>query len=336
MTMSLTHVVAVLCAVQLVASSVILQGIQPSTSILPNVALKKQTWQSSTLAEGDSSRAVDGNADPNWAGNSCSHTAAGDKNPWLAVDLGTQYNVVGIELTNRADCCPERENNLIIGLTNTAPNVTPPTGTAITICGRGPTVATAGQVIKVTCAAGAAPARYVVVMSPQEYLTICEFRVSATELPLTLTNVALKKQTWQSSTFSTTAGDSSRAVDGNTIPNWSVGTCSHTAAGDKNPWWAVDLGKKYNVVGIELINRADCCPERGNNLVFGLTNTAPNVTPPTVNSVTICGNGPAVAAAAQVIPVSCPAGLAPARYVVVLSPQEYLTICELEVLATDV
>ena len=74
--------------------------------------------------------------------------------------------------------------------------------------------------------------------------------------------------------------------------------------------------------------------ERENNLVIGLTNTAPNVTPPTVSSVTICGRGPAVATAGQLIAVSCAAGLAPARYVVVLSPQEYLTICELEVYGT--
>merc|ERR1712176_1556632 len=36
-------------------------------------------------------------------------------------------------------------------------------------------------------------------------------------------------------------GYASRAIDGNVNRNWSGGSITHTASGDRNPWWQVDL-----------------------------------------------------------------------------------------------
>ena len=52
------------------------------------------------------SRAVDGNRDQKWTGNSCSHT--GDiLKPWWLVDLGHTYEVSSLRIYNRVDCCGE-------------------------------------------------------------------------------------------------------------------------------------------------------------------------------------------------------------------------------------
>ncbi|GMH44436.1 hypothetical protein BSKO_12388 [Bryopsis sp. KO-2023] len=72
-----------------------------------NLALKKPTMQSSTAYKGVSSRAVDGNKNPNYPKNSCTHTV-NSNNPWWVVNLGASYVVTRVVITNRADCCSER------------------------------------------------------------------------------------------------------------------------------------------------------------------------------------------------------------------------------------
>ena len=65
----------------------------------------KPAWQSTTYYDGVAGRAVDGNRNSNWSGNSCSHTAGGDMSPWLAVDLLVPINVGYVAVVNRNDCC---------------------------------------------------------------------------------------------------------------------------------------------------------------------------------------------------------------------------------------
>ena len=53
----------------------------------------------------------------------------------------------------------------------------------------------------------------------------------------------------------------SYAVDGNTNADWSTG-CACTYAngiGTDDPWWAVDFGEQKFVVGVDVVNRGDCC-----------------------------------------------------------------------------
>uniref|UniRef100_UPI00398EF1EB fucolectin-like n=1 Tax=Pristiophorus japonicus TaxID=55135 RepID=UPI00398EF1EB len=72
-----------------------------------NVALKGTATQCATAYSGDASRAIDGNANTKWGGNSCTHTPA-QKDPWWRVDLKDTYRVSTVTITNRADCCSER------------------------------------------------------------------------------------------------------------------------------------------------------------------------------------------------------------------------------------
>ena len=60
--------------------------------------------QSSEGFGGKAGRGVDGNANSQWGGASCTHTQITPQ-AWWAVDLGTQSTVTRIEVVNRADCC---------------------------------------------------------------------------------------------------------------------------------------------------------------------------------------------------------------------------------------
>ncbi len=68
-------------------------------------------------------------------------------------------------------------------------------------------------------------------------------------------NVAKSGKASQSSTAY--GGDASRAIDGNTDGRFDKNSVSHTAEGDKNPWWEVDLGTEMVVDRIRLWNRTD-------------------------------------------------------------------------------
>ena len=72
-------------------------------------------------------------------------------------------------------------------------------------------------------------------------------------------NVARGQPAYQSSTFIGTKNvawewSASLGVDGST----DIASCTHTLE-DLNPWWAVDLGARRNVIRVDLTNRADCC-----------------------------------------------------------------------------
>ncbi|XP_028400814.1 uncharacterized protein LOC114523946 [Dendronephthya gigantea] len=68
-----------------------------------NYAFAQPTWQSSTEADGVSSRAVDG-CNYRHDQNTCMQTKL-QYEPWWAVDLGQELFVTGVRITNRADCC---------------------------------------------------------------------------------------------------------------------------------------------------------------------------------------------------------------------------------------
>ena len=74
----------------------------------PNIARGKETSQSSTIAGGVSSRAVDGNTSGQWGDGSVTHTGGGGEE-WLQIDLGNISPFIQeIKLFNRQDCCGER------------------------------------------------------------------------------------------------------------------------------------------------------------------------------------------------------------------------------------
>ena len=71
------------------------------------------------------------------------------------------------------------------------------------------------------------------------------------------------------------------AVDGD------VRTFTHTADGDLEPWWEVDLGARSRVGSVRVVNRVGCCNERLYNLDLTLVDDDGAVTwaPPRVNVV---------------------------------------------------
>ena len=73
-------------------------------------------------------------------------------------------------------------------------------------------------------------------------------------------DIALFKHTAQSSTTMS----SYKAVDGNNATDYLSHLCTHTHY-DNPPWWEVDFGKIYNITGVEITNRGDCCGERLRN-----------------------------------------------------------------------
>ncbi|MCP3941452.1 MAG: hypothetical protein GY710_08225 [Desulfobacteraceae bacterium] len=85
-----------------------------------NLALGKETMQSSTGWDGVSSRAVDGNMDGNYSGaNSVTHTQ-NDLNAWWQVDLGVSSDIFEIVINNRTDCCADRLSNFYVFVSNSS------------------------------------------------------------------------------------------------------------------------------------------------------------------------------------------------------------------------
>ena len=67
------------------------------------MARNKIASQSSESYGGIPSRAVDGNHNTDFSSGSCSQTNEGSAKPWWYVDLGQQYLIESVALTNRGD-----------------------------------------------------------------------------------------------------------------------------------------------------------------------------------------------------------------------------------------
>ena len=78
------------------------------------------------------------------------------------------------------------------------------------------------------------------------------------ERPLSASiNLALGQPTIQSSTAY--GGDAARAVDGDTDGSWGNNSVNHTAPGQGENWWQVDLGGLQPIGEVVIYNRSDCC-----------------------------------------------------------------------------
>ncbi len=77
-----------------------------------NLALNKPAYQSSDYGSTAlAGKAVDGNADSNWASGSCTHTKK-EQGAWWAVDLQAEVTVNSVKVTNRGDCCGESDQRI--------------------------------------------------------------------------------------------------------------------------------------------------------------------------------------------------------------------------------
>ncbi|MEZ5940580.1 MAG: GDSL-type esterase/lipase family protein [Planctomycetaceae bacterium] len=95
------------------------------------------------------------------------------------------------------------------------------------------------------------PARFVRIELPgdKRILTLAEVEVFSGGK-----NVARDGKAKQSSTNG--GGEAAHGIDGNKHPDWGKGGQTHTNnAGEKNPWWEVDLGKAVDIEKIAVWNR---------------------------------------------------------------------------------
>ncbi|CAL8326207.1 unnamed protein product [Gadus morhua 'NCC'] len=85
-----------------------------------NVALSGTAIQSTTFLGGVAERAIDGNSDPHWEHNSCTHTNSTAK-PWWRLELPGVYRVSEIQVTNR-NTARERLNGVEVLIGNSMAN----------------------------------------------------------------------------------------------------------------------------------------------------------------------------------------------------------------------
>lgn len=246
-------------------------GAQPAPAPRVNLAKGKRAMQSSVGYDGKPELAIDGNRNPAYDAKTTTHTADGDKMPWWQIDLGAVYKVDHIRIFNRADpCCRERivGANLMVS-DQPFPN---PDGMA----SQRKKVFPIKDVRPVyDFPIGGAPVRFVRVQLPKPgALSLAEVEIFGAPTPLAgpvagtppgqppqqLVNLTRGKRATQSSEGY--GGKAVLAIDGNKNPDFNAKSISHTADGDKLPWWEVDLGAVHKVVAIRVFNRADCCAER--------------------------------------------------------------------------
>jgi hypothetical protein len=83
-----------------------------------NVAQGQTATQSSTYAGAAASRAVNGDTNGVWSGNSLSCTASGFQ-PWWQVDLGGLHDINAIDIWNRTDGCQDRLDDFYVFVSDT-------------------------------------------------------------------------------------------------------------------------------------------------------------------------------------------------------------------------
>jgi hypothetical protein len=226
-----------------------------------NLARQKSARQSSTAFGGEAGRAVDGDTNGRYSGNSVSHTAD-ERESWWEVDLGRVEEIAEVRIWNRTDEHGDRLVNFVVLISErpfSGKNLAALLQDRSVWNGSHPS--TAGE--KTVIAANTI-GRYVRVQLRQKnFLALAEVQVMGAVTAKAAVvfgpgaggqNLALKKAVRQSSTGF--GGDAARAVDGNTQGDFTRGSVSHTAQ-EKEPWWEVDLGRMEDIAEIRLWNRTD-------------------------------------------------------------------------------
>lgn len=216
---------------------------QPDDFEQENIALYKETSQSSILYGAESSRAVDGNINGDYGQWSVTHTKL-EEHPWWTVDLGEIYDISEVIVYNRTDNCSDRLSDYEVSIldsnqsqvwSNYQENM-PDKG-----------------LIKLRT--GGIAGRYVKIqLRGSNYLSLAEVVVHGYRK-----NLALEGSATQSSTEY--GGNAYKAIDGDTSGDFSRGSVTHTS-NENQAWWMVDLGDEFNLSEINVFNRTDACTDR--------------------------------------------------------------------------
>jgi hypothetical protein len=265
-----------------------------------NLALGKMTAQSSTYPGGDSSHAVDGNADSNFYDGSVALTYA-DPHSWWQVDLGQVRQIGRIEITPRSDWCPTCLYPYMV-IVSDYPIID--TDITDTDASQWPYL----MRVKVNASyQNKVPinrsGRYVrIALQNQNYLQLAEVKV------IEQFNSAQARYATQSS-IPYVGYDASKAVDGVTSGLTGSGDVAITNYETK-PWWQVDMGFVQPIREIHIwSSNVTCCvysnPKKG---LYVFTSTSPitgdplTTSQPGVNTFYVSAQGwPAV------VPINVPA-----------------------------
>ncbi len=166
--------------------------------------------QSSTNGAGVASRAIDGNYNGAWNGNSVTHTLPTDTNSWWQVDLGAPRAIDSISLYNRTDCCGGRLSNFSVLASNDSSFTT-------TVYDSGNQAAAVGA--SASYAGVGATAQYVRIRrdglstTNESVISLAEVEVLG-PAAFNYTNLALTSSASQSTTLTNAATpDASKAID---------------------------------------------------------------------------------------------------------------------------
>uniref|UniRef100_K1RE62 Neurogenic locus notch-like protein n=1 Tax=Magallana gigas TaxID=29159 RepID=K1RE62_MAGGI len=145
-----------------------------------------------------------------------------------------------------------------------------------------------------------------------------------------LPNIAIGKPAEQSSTFHDY--NAANAVDGNRGTNFLVHKCAHTADGDTNPWWRVDLQTVYYITSVRILNRGE---DQYTDVSFRLQGVTVTVGLTESDVYTPCGFFAGPGSASQLVVIDCPTS-PQGRFVKISKTTEYLTLCEVDVFGVPV
>ena len=239
-------------------NAVVPRSDNPTTSAT-NIALNKPVSQSSTYGNGVASFANDGNLTGSspWGNADLQHTAR-ENQAWWEVDLGESYEIESFKIYNRSDCCQNELSDFYVFVSDTefGPSATLASTLANSSVNSERIQGNPQAVYEIpTVLTG----RYVRIWNNKNNSPVHMAEVEVYgSAPCTLENLALGKNTNQSSTYGN--GVASFAIDGNltgTSP-WANADLQHTAR-ENQAWWEVDLGESYEIQSFKIYNRSDCC-----------------------------------------------------------------------------
>lgn len=284
--------------------------------VLDNVALNKEASQSSEGSDFDSAGgAVDGNKDLKL----CTLSKE-ESDPWWRVDLENVYNISAVTITNR-DVNSISLNGAEIWIGNSM-EIYDSKNVRCAVISHIP----GGRTFYFSCSA--TEGRYVTVLLPgsKKVLSLCEVEVFPASHANPVSNVALKGEATQSSTYS--FATASKAIDGRRNPYYNSGFCSQTLGNQADPWWRVDLRNTLIITSVKVTNRRDCCAERLDGAEIRIGNSVEN----NGNNNPRCASISHIRAG-KTYTYYCDGGSMEGRFVNVIIPgnRKTLTLCEVEV-----
>ncbi|KAK7478849.1 hypothetical protein BaRGS_00029948, partial [Batillaria attramentaria] len=141
----------------------------PWPAVFKNAALNRRDVRASPPPSSvyQEKQATDGDSDK------C-YVSSTDTTPYLWVDVQLTYDIYGVTITNRKDCCPERMADYTVEVFQDEPLTSSVPGT---VCGTytGPSTVL-GEVVTIMCSRPIT-GRYVKVSKPAMHLQICELEV---------------------------------------------------------------------------------------------------------------------------------------------------------------